>query len=186
MLRKGVIQQMRFAARLFLALFGLFLVLVGMFLVALSFNLVGDVGTSLQPVVGDLRYSLVALIIIILGAALLTAGLRKKAEDATGTINQFTNLGELRISFKAIESMILRSSRKVKGVRDTKTKITSTEQGLVIYLKVKVLPDLKIPPLVEELQHVVQQHIEEICGAAVSEVKVFVENTAADGMISHK
>ncbi|NLC51498.1 MAG: alkaline shock response membrane anchor protein AmaP [Firmicutes bacterium] len=184
-LKKGVL-YMRSMSRLLLSALGVVFVLGGIFLAAIFFDLIGDVGTSLQFLDGNPLCLLLAIIVILLGTVLLTVGLRKGAEEESGSITQFTSLGELRISFKAIESMVLRSARRVKGIRETRTRIMSTEQGLVIFIKVKVLPDLELPPLIEELQKKIQEYVQNDCGTSVAEVKVLVENIALDQSISQK
>ena len=96
------------------------------------------------------------------------------------SIISFSEIGEIRVSFKAIENMVLSASRKVKGIREVNTRIDSVEQGLVIYMRVKVIPDLPIPGLVNELQTVVRDYVQEISGSNVAEVKVLVENIAQE------
>jgi uncharacterized alkaline shock family protein YloU len=102
----------------------------------------------------------------------------KKKEG--GTIVSFTEIGEVRISFKAVENMVLAASRKVKGIREVNTRIDFIEQGLVIYMRIKVLPDIAIPALVSELQGRVKEYVQEISGSSVAEIKVLVENIAQE------
>ncbi len=97
-----------------------------------------------------------------------------------GTIVSFTEIGEVRISFKAIENMVLTASRKVKGIREVNTRIDYIEQGLVIYIRIKILPDIAIPELTNELQTRVKDYVQEISGSSVAEIKVLVENIAQE------
>ena len=76
--------------------------------------------------------------------------------------------------------MVLTASRKVKGIREVNTRIDSVEQGIVIYMRIKVLPDIPIPGLVNELQTRVKEYIQEITGSNVAEIKVLVENIAQE------
>jgi len=128
------------------------------------------------------RFDLTALGFLILAAGVLmivlggTGGRYKKS----GSIVSFTELGEVRISFQAIESMVLTASRKIKGVLEVNTQIDSSEQGLIIYLRIKTIPDLPIPGLVGSLQEEVRRYVQEISGASVAEVKVLVENLAQE------
>lgn len=170
---------MKLWVRILLSLIGALFILSGLFLLAVVFDL-GGMGTTLDFIIGDFRYLLAALIVVVVGALIFMAGLWTGGERKKESINQFTSLGELRISFKAIESMVMRISRQIKGIRDTTTRIAATEQGLVIYLKVKVLPDINIPGLVEEMQEKVREYIQDICGTTVAEVKVLVENMVID------
>ena len=72
------------------------------------------------------------------------------------------------------------ASRKIKGIREVNTRINFTEQGLIIYLRIRVIPDIPIPALVSELQQKIREYVQEISGASVAEVKVLVENIAQE------
>jgi uncharacterized alkaline shock family protein YloU len=74
----------------------------------------------------------------------------------------------------------LTASRKVKGIREVNTRIDSVEQGIVIYMRIKVLPDIPIPSLVNDLQARVKEYVQEISGSNVAEIKVLVENIAQE------
>lgn len=161
-----------------LIVIGLILIVGGLFLIALTLGLVTDVGPELGALAGQWIVALGGLIAVLVGILIFSAGFKTKG--LVQAITQHSELGEIRVSFMAIENMVLKASRKIKGIKETKTFITSTEQGLVIYLKIKTLPDLKIPELVAELQDTVKSYVEEISGTAVAEVKVLVENMIID------
>ena len=129
---------------------------------------------------GDLSYTLLGALLLVVGVILLIFSTKGSKKKEGGTIVSFTEIGEIRISFRAIENMVLNASRKVKGIREVNTRLNFTEQGLVIYLRVKVIPDVPIPALVGELQGKVREYVQEISGSSVAEVKVLVENIAQE------
>ena len=176
---------MEMGRRILMIVLGLLALLAGLFLILMTlgvFNEVPFLSTfDLETFAGDLKYAALGFVILIIGVLLIAfSGTGAKKKEGGGSIISFTEVGEIRISFKAIENMVLSASRKIKGIREVKTHIGSVEQGLVIYMRIKVMPDLPIPGLVAELQTVVREYIKEISGSNVSEVKVLVENIAQE------
>lgn len=176
---------MRTGTRILLILFGIFAILSGLFLILLTLGVLDGTALffayNLDPFVGDLPYTALGFVILFVGVLLLVLSMpRGTRKEGGGNIISFTEIGEIRISFKAIENMVLAASRKVKGIRDVNTRIDSTEQGLLIYMRIKTIPDLPIPALVGELQTVVRDYVQEISGSNVAEVKVLVENIAQE------
>ena len=51
---------------------------------------------------------------------------------------------------------------------------------MVIYLRIKVLPDIVIPELTSKLQATVKDYVEEICGSGVAEIKILIEDIAQE------
>ena len=96
------------------------------------------------------------------------------------TIVQMGPLGEVRVSFKAVENLVLKAARGSKGVQEVKTRIQNTERGLVIYLRAVSAPDQNIPQVTAELQQLVKNYVEESTGVTVAEIKVLIENVAGD------
>jgi len=135
---------------------------------------------NLHRFTGNLEYTALGFLLFILGIIFLAFSSHGGKKKEGGTIISFTEIGEIRISFKAIENMVLTVSRKVKGIREVSTRIDFVEQGLVIYMRIKVLPDIPIPGLVKELQTKVKEYVQEISGSNVAEIKVLVENIAQE------
>lgn len=88
------------------------------------------------------------------------------------------DLGELHISFTALENLVLRATRQISSLRDVKTKLENSEAGLIIYLKVVAEPDVNIPEITENLQQNVKDYLEKTAGATVASIKVLVEDVS--------
>ena len=84
--------------------------------------------------------------------------------------------GEIRISLNTIENIALSASRRLNGVKETKTYVSKIGEDVSIYIKAVVLSDIHIPTLSEELQSKVKKAVEETSGINVTDVKVSVEN----------
>ncbi|NLC11854.1 MAG: alkaline shock response membrane anchor protein AmaP [Firmicutes bacterium] len=167
--------------RTFFALLALLALIVGVLLVLIATGILRLQGIGLielSRLAGSFTFFIAGIVIFIVGLLLLIFCLRKG--EQVSAISQQTELGELSISYKTIESMILKASRSVKGIRDITAKTASTEKGLVIYIKAKAVPEKPIPELTLELQASVKDYVEKIGGTAVAEVKVLIENISSE------
>ncbi|MGI5822349.1 MAG: alkaline shock response membrane anchor protein AmaP [Dethiobacteria bacterium] len=167
--------------RITLAVLGIGGVLGGLFLALITLGyFTTEFFLFVNKLTGDLRYTLAGFLLLIVGVILLIFSAQGREKEKNGNIVNFSEVGEIRISFRAIENMVLTASRKIKGIREVNTRINFTEQGLVIYLRIRIIPDLPVPALVSELQEKVRRYVQEISGANVAEVKVLVENIAQE------
>jgi len=178
---------MNAGARLIVGIVGLILIIVGIFSAMLYMNFIDVAGTALQGFAGQEEAALVGLVLLVLGLILVGTSLRGVSSGEGGkqqSIALYNQNGEINISFQAVENMALRVSREIHGIRDTSTKVKYTDEGLTIVLKVKVLPDMEIPPLSSDLQQKVKEYVEEKTGTPVNEVRITVENIVVDHMVT--
>ena len=167
--------------KIVLTLLGICILFGGLWLIFLTLGLFPRLGLEtfgFYWLEGNYTYTALGFLILIVGVLPIAFFSGKKKE--IGSIISFNELGEVRISFRALENIVLTASRKVKGIREVNAHLHTTEQGLVIYLRIKPIPDLPIPPLVRELQETVKNYVQEISGSAVAEVKVLVENISQE------
>jgi uncharacterized alkaline shock family protein YloU len=153
---------------------------VGLGLLATAFVPLDQLWTSLQSVHGSLQYVLLSGALLVLAVIMLYFSLRRA--PAVETILLQGPMGEVRICFKAVENLVLKAARSVKGVRDLKTRIVHTEAGLTIFLRAVTFPDLNIPQITAELQVAVKDYVESATGSNVSEIKVMIENVVTDSV----
>jgi len=168
--------------RLYLGLLALTFAAAGIVLgaVATAYFPLVFLRTSLEAVYGNRNFMVLAGVMILLAVAIMVASLRRN--ERVETILQQGTLGEVRICFKAVENIVLKASKSIKGIREIKTKIVFADSGIVIFLRAVIYPDQVIPQLTAELQAVVKEDVEKITGSSVAEVKVMVENIVTDGL----
>ncbi len=175
---------MQTVRKLLYTLLGVLISLFGLIIILVTFGLLGEVallGINLGFLVGNFSYTLFGFIVFVLGIILIavfTSKKEKEKEKEFSSVTSFSEMGEVRISLKAVENMVLMAARSVKGIREVSTRTESTEQGLVIYLRIQPIPDIPIPGLASELQEKVKAYVQEISGYNVAEIKVLVENIA--------
>lgn len=176
---------MKIAARLILILFSLLLIGVGLLLAAVGLDRFP--GTSLDMMAGDLTYTFIGTGLVVLVLIILVLSLRSPVKREPGGVTLENELGEVSISLAAMENMVLREVKKNKGIKDVDRRVVyKPEKGLVVYLRIKIFPDLVIPDLSTELQEKIKSHLEQITGFAVSQVKILVENVVLDQAVLKK
>lgn len=92
-----------------------------------------------------------------------------------------TAVGEVRISLDAVENLVKKTARSIKGVRDVKAVITHDKDGLHAELVSTISPDVSIPEVSEEIQTTVRQYVKRVVGVEMAEVRLEVENIANEG-----
>jgi len=108
--------------RLYLGLLALSIAAAGVVLgaVATAYFPLDLLRTSLDAVYGNRNFMVLAGVMIVLAAAVLAASLRRG--ERVETILQQGPLGEVRICFKAVENIVLKASKSMKGIREIKNK----------------------------------------------------------------
>lgn len=120
----------------------------------------------------------VSLVSALLAFLTIKMALRIRREEKT-IINQ-TQYGEIRIAVSAVESLSLRATKRIKGVKDAHVGVRADLTGLDIFIEVTVNPDLSIPQISEEIRAKVDEYIFETVGIRVNSVKVLVTKVAGE------
>lgn len=134
----------------------------------------------LAAVHGDVRFALAGAVLLLLAVVMLIFSMRRNA--APETLLQAGPLGEVRICFTTIETLVLKAAREIKGVRDINTRVVEKPAGLVIFLRATALAGQNIPQLAARLQEAVKEYVENTAGSHVAEVKVMIENVASESV----
>ncbi len=92
------------------------------------------------------------------------------------TVVHETALGEVRISLRAIENLVKKVTRQVKGVRDVRAWVYALQGGVGVRLRTWVSPESNIPEVSEQIQRTVRSYVKNVVGVEANEVRLFVEN----------
>jgi uncharacterized alkaline shock family protein YloU len=120
--------------------------------------------------------------VIIVSAVLFFISLRffyvslRRGNASAPSIDQRTEIGDIRISLETVENLALKAAGRQRGVKDLRARIRITEAGIDISLRAFADGESSIPALTEEIQRAVKSHVEEITGIPVATVSVFVAN----------
>jgi uncharacterized alkaline shock family protein YloU len=92
------------------------------------------------------------------------------------TLIHETDMGEVRVSLGAVESLVTKVSRGLKGVRDVRTAVYNTTGGIGVRLRAVVSPEANVPETARNIQQTVADYTKNVVGVEVTEVKVLVNN----------
>jgi uncharacterized alkaline shock family protein YloU len=91
-----------------------------------------------------------------------------------------TELGEVRISREAVEHLVQRVARQVRGVRDVRPRVTIADEGIAARLRISVSPDVGIRGLAGQIQDELRRAVREVVGVELTELEVAVDNITAE------
>jgi uncharacterized alkaline shock family protein YloU len=117
---------------------------------------------------------IIAFIFFCVNLSFLLSGFRTSKEKRA--IAKQTNFGEIKISLNTIENIVLLTSKKVNSIRDTKVRVDRKNDGVKVYIKAVVVPEIDIPLLAEDLQNKVKKSVEESTSIIVNDIEIVVEN----------
>src|SRR5690606_23847524 len=117
----------------------------------------------------------VGALLLLLSLHFLYIALRRSSASAP-SIDQRTEIGDVRISIETVENLALKAASRHRGVKDLRARVRIAESGIDIMIRAVVDGESAIPALSEEIQRTVKEHVEDITGIPVSNVAVYVAN----------
>lgn len=176
---------MKTLARILLVFLGLLFIGGALFLLAFNYDFIPGLAVETPAWAGENILLAVGAALLLIALILLALGFRpsKKVGNAVLKGSEF---GEVLISITAVENMVLRVVQQTKGIKDAGRKVVFTPDGLVVRVRITVMPDVSLPGLINDLQSRAKDYLEEITGITVHEVKVMVENVNMDQAASKK
>lgn len=171
---------MRKYDRAVLAIYSLVLMAVFIFVLLFIFNKI-FMNSVLDFLSQDLsRFSIgfLAVLVIIISFKTLV-DVFSKTTPAYALI-QTTDLGTVSITISAIEHLVSKAAKQVKGIKDIKSRVKPVAEGIALSLQASINPESNIPMITQELQDTVKGYIEQIAGLKVVEAKVLVDYISQD------
>lgn len=92
-----------------------------------------------------------------------------------------TSMGEVRISLEAVENLVRKVARSIKGVREVKAVVRHGKDGMSVSIRGTLSPEVSIPEVSEEIQTAVRQYVKRVVGVELAEIQLEVENIANEG-----
>jgi len=166
--------------RIILSIYTFLLAFLSIVVILLSLRLIPleVAGTSLTYVYGQWEASLVGAIFFLVSIRLLLAGLRsRKVKD---TIVHHNDIGDVHISLTAVENLVEKVARHIRGVRGIKVKVSLVEQEITVKLNAVVSPESHVPTVASDIQSRVHEYIKNTVGIELADVQVNVEKISND------
>ena len=118
----------------------------------------------------------ISLLVLVAGVRLISSAFASPRVQVV----HVTDLGEVRISREAVEHLIQRVARQVRGVRDVRPQVSIAPESLAARIRIWVSPDVNIPGLAAQLQDELRRAVHEVVGVELTELDVAVENITAE------
>ena len=89
--------------------------------------------------------------------------------------------GEVRVAFSAIEDFIKRLGGKLTEVREMHPQVLVTREGLEIYSRIILEPNINIPEATSRIQEIIKKYVEDVLGIKdIVAIKVLVVKIAPE------
>ncbi len=130
--------------------------------------------TSLLDISGRWIIGSAAGLTFIMAVRFVYYGFHRVGADQT--LVHESDLGEVRISIGAVENLVRKVARQVKGVRDVRGWVIPGGGRLNVRLRAVISPDVSVPDVSGNIQNAVRDCLSNVVGVEAGEVRVFVEN----------
>lgn len=166
--------------RIILSIYTFLLAFLSLGVILLSLRLISLewVGTSLNYIYGQWEAALIGAVFFLVSVRLLIAGLR--SQRVKDTIVHHNDMGDVHISLAAVENLIEKTARHIRGVRGVKIKVDRKGQELKVFIKAIVSPENNVPSVSNEIQQRIYEQIKNTVGIELADIHVLVENISND------
>lgn len=120
--------------------------------------------------------TIVGIVIVLVTLYVIMMALR--SEEIAEPIIAGTSLGDVQISMTAIEAIAQRAAQKVHGIRNVEAAAKGNEDGLTLYARIHVYPDVSIPEVCENLEKELSEAMHAIIGLPVKSVHTVVRGVS--------
>lgn len=163
--------------RIILTIFTLIVAVVSGIAIMLTFGWVVPLevlGDSLMNEGGRWLVGGLAGLTFVMAVRFLYYGFHRAGPDQT--LVHESDLGEVRISIGAVENLVRKVARQVKGVRDVRGWVSLAGGRINVRLRTVISPDVSVPEVSTSIQNTVRDCLQSVVGVEAGEVRVFVEN----------
>lgn len=126
----------------------------------------------------NIPYAAIPALILGLSLWVFFAQLRPTGSQMPTSVVLQAEGGEIRIALAAIDTLVKQAANQIPEIKEIKTRFFPHEEGLGVHIQMTVGPDGGIPDLTTLLQQKVAEHVYNVAGIQIKEVKVLVENVA--------
>jgi uncharacterized alkaline shock family protein YloU len=128
----------------------------------------------LQEPRGQWLLGVLAAIMLVISSRFLYYGMRRPGQRRS--LVHEGPLGETTISLAAVESLVAKVVRQIRGVREIRPRVYILNGNVHVLIRAVVGSDVSVPEWSEEVQRTVRNQVRTIVGVDVAQVRVFVGN----------
>lgn len=119
----------------------------------------------------------IAAVLFIFAALLIGTILPSKKQRSSNYAVQHNENGMVRISLKAIESLVQKCLDQHAEIKVVTSSLYSNEESIRVDVHVMLQTDISMPLAISALQKQIKKYLEACSGVTVQEVRIFVEGT---------
>jgi len=170
---KVVDRLILFITSFFLMIMTLFIALAG---VGLFDQLLIDDMISQYLNNSDVKTSIlvISLLLFLMSSYIIAKSVQRKE---VSPISKRSEIGEIKISMDTLENLVIKTTSRIKGVRELKARVKPDEQSKIsVIVKIVFDGETPIPQITKEIQDTVKEKLEQITGLSVGQVHVVISN----------
>ena len=96
-------------------------------------------------------------------------------------------LGQVKISYDALEDYIKSLSTEISEIKDVKPQILAGRDGLYVHARLIVEKDVNIPEVTSRFQDLVSRYVKDVMGIeSISAVRVYIQKISTKSARSYK
>lgn len=166
-----------------LFIYSIFVIVASFIMMVLPFNIRAIIGIEdglsiIRAMEGNYNYALIGGIIFLLSLFHLIYQFKGKDISSPGSFLVLRNeYGEVLIYQETIIGLVANVASRITGINNIRTRVDFIEGSISLSLKGESGNETNIPETSKELQMKVKEHVENITGAQVRDVKVEIVNT---------
>ncbi|MBO8142631.1 MAG: alkaline shock response membrane anchor protein AmaP [Firmicutes bacterium] len=134
----------------------------------------------IDAVQGPLRLQAGLVALLMVGLGVYVAGQAWHREAEPQRLRQSTRLGDVTISLRAVESLVYRAARQVKGISEVDARVKIDGEALSVDMSLSVVPDTSMPEVTQAVQERVEEYVRQTVGLPVARVGVDVRGVARE------
>lgn len=135
------------------------------------------INMALATTEGRMISAAAAILVIALTIFVLISLLQKRPKQTSINISSSLN-GQVSITIDAIKVIIMKAVKRVEGVKEIRSAVKDSPEGLIITMHMMINPEHSVPEMSKNVQTVIRESLETIGGLTVAEVRVLVDDFA--------
>lgn len=174
---------MRILDKTIMFIYSIIVIVASFIIMVLPFDLRDIIGIEdtvgiIRYMKGNYNYTLLGLILLVLSFLYLIYQFKSNESGSSGSFLVLRNeYGEVLIYQETIIGLVNNVAAKFTGISNIRTKVDLVDGNISLSLKGESGNEVNIPETSKELQMKVKEHIEDITGAQVKDIKVEIVNT---------
>src|SRR5262245_4116858 len=122
----------------------------------------------------------VCIVLALIGLAILILELLPRRREAARYVVRQDSLGAVTVERASIADLVQHEARRVPGVLEVRPEVSNGPDGLHVFTRTTVEPEVEAPALGQELQERIKSSVQSHMGLQVAEVRIATQTAPLD------